>query len=70
MIDQVAGEIVDGCEDQALIIVDEENRILYSNQFAYHWLPQIERWAGLNRLNAEGGSDIQGLVEDIPMARF
>lgn len=34
MIDQVAGEIVDGCEDQALIIVDEENRILYSNQFA------------------------------------
>jgi len=34
LIAQVAGEIVDGCEDQALIIVDEENRILYSNQFA------------------------------------
>lgn len=34
MIDQVAGEIVDDCEDRALIIVDKENRILYSNQFA------------------------------------
>jgi hypothetical protein len=34
LITQVAGEIFDDCEDRALIVVDEENRVLYSNQFA------------------------------------
>ncbi|MFY9140152.1 MAG: hypothetical protein WBJ83_05780 [Thermacetogeniaceae bacterium] len=34
MIDQAAWEIFDDCEDRAIIIADEENRILYSNPFA------------------------------------
>jgi hypothetical protein len=34
LIAQVAKEIMDDCEDRALIVVDEEMRILYSNNFA------------------------------------
>ncbi len=34
MIAQIVREHLDDCEDRALIVVNEENRILYNNQFA------------------------------------
>jgi len=64
LIDQVAREIFSDCEDRALIIVDEENRILYSNQFALSLATLKEN--GRGRLAAEDDSDIRGRpLEDV-----
>lgn len=66
LIAQVAGEIFDDFEDRALIIVDEENRILYSNQFAVSLASSSWKKHGRGRLAAQGGSDIRGFpLEDV-----